>query len=231
MQVVSLQSKWIGDVLAKAFGAKLFETSLDGLRQFLPVGMTISDAVLCRPLVPVLTLLHAMLHNIDLEAHLATVGTVIDGASLATFCRPIVRLGTMTGFKRLKQSCHSVVTAVSMDAEAESKAKQVSASTEKLIATTKDLMSAQKDDISNSNINLISMMSLLNEFSELKVAAASLPAADGSCHKPVRTAALEAIQAGQTCFECWQAGCSPKKKTNRPFTHCRIVIRVRVNQL
>ena len=101
-QVAALQTKWIGEVLAKLFGgaAKQWQTAQIALQQFVPKDMIVEDAVLSRDLVGPIQLLQALLHRIDVSANLELAAKILDPQVMAKVCKPLIKLTNMTGFKK-----------------------------------------------------------------------------------------------------------------------------------
>ena len=197
-QVVTLQSKWVGEVLAKFFGgaAKHWKVAELALQQFLPKDMILEDAVLSREIVPPLQVLQALLHRIDISANLERAATVLDPQLMAKVCKPLIKLTGMTGFKKLKGVCHEEVAAETLDAETASKAKEVESDAANLEGVVGSLKAIPIQDMT-----LTQMMALLSQIGELRQKSASLPVSDGSRHKHVRDMAASVIEGALGHFD------------------------------
>ena len=76
----------------------------------------------------------------------------------------------MTGFKKLRGTCHETVVARSMDAENMAKAKDVQSACESLKALT-----AEYNQIENEKVVLSTLVHLLEEANALKISVSALP--------------------------------------------------------
>ena len=181
LQVVSLQSKWIGDILQKTFGcpAKAWDASQAGLAQLLPSDTVVEDAVLQKSLVPVVKLIQDLINYVELKERLECINTVLSPTSLTKVCRPLVKLASTTNFKKLRGHCHQVLAAKCLDEEADAKAHEVKEAVEGL----KESLGSAGDD---PEVSLLQIVSLVKEFTKVQMETSSLPTAEDSRHKPLK---------------------------------------------
>ena len=187
VQVEKLQSKWIGDMMVKAFNTK-WEDLEEPMKLFLPVDLCIRKVVLNARVADALGCIQALIHGVDVAENLDRVSTVMSSTLMGEHCRPLAKFPTMTQFKRLQQKCHEHVAAVQFDEETAEKAVQVTQMTTNVVAFLKQNAHTSQ---CQSVDNLFKFIGLLGDF---KMAYISLPSTPSSTHAPVRDAAI-------LCFE------------------------------
>ena len=183
VQVEKLQSKWIGDILVKAFNTK-WEDLEGPIQTFLPVDLRLQSVVLNARVADALDCIRNLIHGVDVSQNLDRVSDVLCSSIMAEQCRPLVKFPTMTQFKRLQQKCHECMAAEKFDEETQGKANQVTSMTAdvgKVIKEKSHVSQCQAVD------ELFEFIQLLHDF---KMAYTSLPSIATSAHAPVRLAAL-----------------------------------------
>lgn len=178
-------------MLSKSFGspAKLWRTSQDGLAAFLPNDFRADEAVLNKSLSKVVQLIQQLVHRTDVKQNMDRLSSVLDPTVMSTVCKPLVKLSTLTGFKKLKQTCHESLAAQSLDEEAAARAAEVAQGAQDL------RQSLSEGFVDVDNLGLDATTKLLRATVKLQTELSTLPRGDDSVHKGVRDEAEAVIES------------------------------------
>lgn len=191
LQLVSLQSKWIGEILPKSFGApaKLWQTSQDGLAAFLPEDFRADEAVLSAALSKVVQLVQQLIHRTNMKQNMEQLSIVLDPATMGAVCKPLIKLPGLTGFKKLKQACHESLAAQCLDEEAAAKAAEV-------VQGARDLQGSLDQSFEDvDSLRLDALTQLVSTTVNLQTEVSKLPTGADSAHKSARDEAEAVIKA------------------------------------
>lgn len=159
--------------------------------------MAMQEAILCPQLVPVADLIQSLIHKRpDIKQNLDSVSAILNPKDLAKFpwAQRLIKLTTMTGFKKMTQSCHEVVSEAILDAENQSKAQEVN---NEIALLTEEFQKIGKKE----HLEFGDFMKVLSAVISLQALASSLPQGAGSAHAAIREQAMTLVDAQKAVIE------------------------------
>ncbi len=159
-----MQSKWILQVICKILSSQKTEHEdvIRSLQEFLPAdAASIEFGVLSPALAKSLHVWHILCNassgHVDpnLETVLVDASKSLTSPLLQTYYRPLARLSTTTHFKRLLNSCHTLVVSAKVEKDAVEKSKVVQALVKELEQKECVTLTSLEQNIRNVNFETI----------------------------------------------------------------------------
>lgn len=184
-----LQSKWLCDIVVKAFsvkGATAWEQTEEGLRAFMPRDFNPLIECINEKVGNVLKMIWAMLHRVvDLKSYLDRLSVVLSPVELGDDAKMLARIKNMTHFKKLQQACHASVANELLDTECNKLALTLQSNMPSL---KKELLvdSETGHDFDFGTLTFLEILAHVSKIVDLNSQVAALPHGDNSQHVQVR---------------------------------------------